>query len=68
MVPAVAPPAWAFDAGHTTDPTVGGRVAEEGAVSTIVLDHEQPNEKSRRRKEKEPVEPVKMKLQRGQHR
>ena len=54
--------------GEPADPLVGRRVAEESAVSTIVLDHEQANQQSRRRKEKKPVKPVKVKLQRDQHR
>ena len=55
-------------ASNAADPMVGRGVAEERAVSTIVLDHEQAKEKSRRRKEKKSVKPVQVKMQRDQHR
>jgi hypothetical protein len=34
---------------HASDPVVGETAMEEGTMTAIVLDHEQPHEKARRR-------------------
>ena len=40
------------------DPIVGGALAEEGAVAAIVLDHEEPHEKSGGWQRKDEAGPV----------
>lgn len=43
---------------HASDPVVGGAALEEGAMTTIVLDHKESHEKARARDREHQTKPV----------